>query len=37
MWIFADDTWTVGTADQDGQPIIIRVRSQMPDAAAHQG
>ena len=37
MGIFSDDTWTVGTADQDGQPIIIRVRSQMPDAAARQG
>jgi len=37
MGIFPDDTWTVGTADQDGQPIIIRVRSQMPDTAARQG
>jgi hypothetical protein len=37
MRIFPDDTWTVGTADQDGQPIIIRVRSRMPDAAARQG
>jgi hypothetical protein len=37
MGIFSDDTWTVGTADQDGQPIIIRVRSQMPDAAARHG
>ena len=36
MGIFTDDTWTVGTADQDGQPIIIRVRGQMPDAAARQ-
>lgn len=36
MGIFADDTWTVGTADQDGQPLVIRVRSQMPDAAARQ-
>src|SRR4029079_9742185 len=35
--IFSDDTWTIGTADQDGQPIIIRVRSQMPDAAARHG
>ena len=32
MSIFPDDGWTVGTADQDGQPIIIRVRSQAPDA-----
>jgi hypothetical protein len=37
MGIFSDDTWTVGTADQDGQPIIIRVRGQMPHAAARQG
>ena len=37
MGIFPDDTWTVGTADQDGQPIIIRVRSQLPDAAARHG
>ena len=37
MGIFSDDTWTIGTADQDGQPIIIRVRSQMPDAAARHG
>jgi hypothetical protein len=37
MGVFSDDLWTVGTADQDGQPIIIRVRSQMPDAAARQG
>ena len=37
MGIFTDDTWTVGTADQDGQPIIIRVRGQMPDAAARAG
>jgi hypothetical protein len=36
MGIFADDTWTVGTADQDGQPIIIRVRSQMPALAERQ-
>jgi hypothetical protein len=36
MAIFSDDTWTVGTADQDGQPIIIRVRGQLPDAAARQ-
>src|SRR5688572_6745507 len=36
MGIFPDDTWTVGTADQDGQPIIIRVRSQMPEAAERQ-
>jgi RimJ/RimL family protein N-acetyltransferase len=35
--IFSDDTWTVGTADQDGQPIIIRVRGQMPDAPARHG
>jgi hypothetical protein len=28
--IFPDDTWTVSTADQDGQPIVLRVRSQMP-------
>ena len=34
MGMFPDDTWTVGTADQDGQPIIIRVRSQLPDEAA---
>jgi len=32
MSIFPDDTWTVGTADQDGQPIVIRVRTGMPDA-----
>ena len=37
MGIFSDDTWTIGTADQDGQPIIIRVRSQMPDAVARHG
>jgi hypothetical protein len=36
MGIFPDDTWTVGTADQDGQPIIIRVRSQMPALAERQ-
>jgi hypothetical protein len=36
MGIFPDDTWTVGTADQDGQPIIIRVRSRMPDVADRQ-
>lgn len=36
MGIFPDDTWTVGTADQDGQPIVIRVRSRMPDAAYRQ-
>jgi hypothetical protein len=33
MSIFEDDTWTIGTADQDGQPIIIRVRGLVPDAA----
>jgi Family of unknown function (DUF695) len=37
MGIFSDDTWTVGTADQDGQPIIIRVRSQMPGPAERHG
>ena len=36
MGIFPDDTWTVGAADQDGQPIVIRVRSQMPAAAERQ-
>lgn len=36
MGIFADDAWTIGSADQDEQPIIIRVRSQMPDAAQRQ-
>ena len=36
MALFPDDTWTVGTADQDGQPIIIRVRGQLPDAAARE-
>ncbi|MEO5819418.1 MAG: DUF695 domain-containing protein [Vicinamibacteraceae bacterium] len=36
MGIFPDDTWTVGTADQDGQPLIIRVRGHMPDAAQRQ-
>jgi hypothetical protein len=36
MPIFPDDTWTVGTADQDGQPIIIRVRGPLPDHAARQ-
>ena len=36
MTIFPDDTWTVGTADQDGQPIIIRVRGRLPDAAARE-
>jgi hypothetical protein len=36
MAIFPDDTWTVGTADQDGQPIIIRVRGPLPDAGARQ-
>src|SRR5690554_6854272 len=36
MAIFPDDTWTVGTADQDGQPIIIRVRGALPDAATRQ-
>jgi hypothetical protein len=34
--IFPDDSWTVGTADQDGQSVIIRVRSQMPDVADRQ-
>jgi hypothetical protein len=33
MTTFPDDMWTVGTADQDGQPIIIRVRSELPDAS----
>ena len=33
MSIFPDDTWTVGTADQDGQPIIVRVRAAMPGEA----
>jgi hypothetical protein len=37
MGIFPDDTWTVGTADQDGQPILIRVRGEMPDAAQRAG
>jgi hypothetical protein len=36
MGVFPDDTWTVGTADQDGQPIVIRVRSGMPDPAQRQ-
>jgi len=36
MGIFPEDTWTVGTADQDGQPIIVRVRSQMPGVADRQ-
>ena len=36
MGIFPDDTWTVGTADQDGQSLIIRVRSQMPAVAERQ-
>jgi hypothetical protein len=36
MSIFPDDTWTVGTADQDGQPLVIRVRGQMPAAADRQ-
>jgi hypothetical protein len=36
MGIFSDDTWTIGTADQDGQPLIIRVRSGMPAAAERQ-
>jgi hypothetical protein len=36
MGIFSDDMWTVGTADQDGQPLVIRVRSQMPDVAERQ-
>lgn len=36
MGIFPDDTWTVGTTDQDGQPLIIRVRSQMPAVADRQ-
>lgn len=36
MGIFPDDTWTVGTADQDGQPLVIRVRSQMPAVADRQ-
>jgi hypothetical protein len=36
MGIFPDDTWTVGTADQDGQPLIIRVRSEMPTVADRQ-
>ena len=34
MSIFPDDTWTVGTAEQDGLPLVIRVRSQMPAVAA---
>jgi hypothetical protein len=33
MSIFPDDTWTIGTADQDGQPIIVRVRAALPDLA----
>jgi hypothetical protein len=37
MAMFPDDTWTVGAADQDGQPILIRVRGQMPDAAQRHG
>lgn len=36
MSIFPDDTWTVGTADQDGLPLVIRVRSQMPEVAERQ-
>jgi hypothetical protein len=36
MGIFPDDTWTVGTADQDGQPLVIRVRGQMPEADARR-
>jgi hypothetical protein len=36
MSIFPDDTWTVGTADQDGQPLVIRVRGQMPAVADRQ-
>jgi hypothetical protein len=36
MSIFPDDTWTVGTADQDGQPLVIRVRGHMPDVAERQ-
>jgi hypothetical protein len=36
MGIFPDDAWTVGTADQDGQPLIIRVRSRMPEVAERQ-
>ena len=36
MAIFPDDTWTVGTADQDGQPLVIRVRGQMPPAPERQ-
>jgi hypothetical protein len=36
MGIFRDDTWTVGTADQDGQPIVIRVRGELPAAAERE-
>jgi hypothetical protein len=36
MAIFSDDTWTVGAADQDGQPIIVRVRPALPDVAARR-
>ena len=37
MNIFSDDIWTVGTADQDGQPIMVRVRGEVPDAARRHG
>jgi uncharacterized protein YfaP (DUF2135 family) len=36
MGMFADDTWTIGTADQDGQSLILRVRGQMPAVAERQ-
>jgi hypothetical protein len=36
MSIFPDDTWTVGTAEQDGLPLVIRVRGQMPPAPERQ-
>jgi hypothetical protein len=32
--IYPDQSWTVATADQDGQPILLRMRASMPEAAA---
>ena len=34
MAIYPDASWTVASAEQDGQPILLRMRASMPDAAA---